>query len=145
MSKEKVLKLIKILSFIGIIVASYSLYEYYFGVPSDFCNINEAFNCYQVAKSGYSDILGVPIALFGMIGFGLIFTCAAWNREGKNMHKFLLPLTLLSLLTALGFLFYIFKRICYSRLVSRMYCVMDYNSDIVYIVCIVGKARQHNS
>ncbi|KKP98594.1 MAG: hypothetical protein US79_C0002G0144 [Parcubacteria group bacterium GW2011_GWC1_38_17] len=105
MSKEKVLKLIKILSFIGIIVASYSLYEYYFGVPSDFCNINEAFNCYQVAKSGYSDILGVPIALFGMIGFGLIFTCAAWNREGKNMHKFLLPLTLLSLLSVFYFIY----------------------------------------
>ncbi|KKQ40569.1 MAG: Vitamin K epoxide reductase [Parcubacteria group bacterium GW2011_GWD2_38_12] len=105
MSKEKVLKLIKILSFIGIIVASYSLYEYYFGAPSDFCNINEAFNCYQVAKSGYSDILGVPIALFGMIGFGLIFTCAAWNREGKNMHKFLLPLTLLSLLSVFYFIY----------------------------------------
>lgn len=125
--KQKILNIIKWLSLAGIVVAGYSLYEYYFGAPSDFCNINEVFNCYQVAKSGYSDILGIPIALFGIIGFGLIFTSATWNREGKNMHKFLLPLTSLSLLSVFYFIYL-------SAFVIRVWCPSCVASWIIIVI-----------
>lgn len=125
--KQKILNIIKWLSLAGIIVAGYSLYEYYFGAPSDFCNINEVFNCYQVVKSGYSDILGVPIALFGMIGFGLIFICSTWSMGGKNTHEFLLPLTFVSLISVFYFMYL-------SAFVIRAWCPSCIASWIIIVI-----------
>lgn len=103
MEKHKILNIIKWLSFAGIIVAGYSLYEYYQGDGNALCDINSTFSCYGVYHSGYSEIFGIPVSLLGIIGFGLIFICAAWSLNGKNTHRLLLPLASLSLLSVLYF------------------------------------------
>lgn len=103
MEKQKILNIIKWLSFAGIIVAGYSLYEYYSGDGNALCDINSTFSCYSVYRSGYSEIFGIPVSLLGVIGFGSIFICAAWSLQGRNTHKFLLPLASLSLLSVLYF------------------------------------------
>lgn len=103
MNQQKILNTIKWLSFIGMFVAGYSLYGYYFGDQSGLCNINSTFSCYSVYHSGYSEIFGIPVSLIGIIGFGLIFICSAWSLQGKNTHKFLLPFASISLLSVIYF------------------------------------------
>lgn len=101
--KQKILNIIKWFSLAGIISAGYSFYEFYFVSADSFCNINLKFNCAAAIQGGYSDIFGIPVALFGIIGFGLIFICSTLSIQGKNTHKFLLPLTSIFLLSVLYF------------------------------------------
>lgn len=112
MAKEKILNIIRYLSLAGIVVAGYSLYQSYFGDQSAFCNINSTLNCFNAYHSGYSKIFGLPIALYGLIGFGLIFVSST---------RFLLPLTFISF--ALSFYFFYL-----SAFVIKSWC----------IVCIVS-------
>jgi protein-disulfide isomerase len=46
------------------------------GIAS-FCAINETFNCDRVATSRYSVVLGLPVAMWGAIGFAATATLAA--------------------------------------------------------------------
>jgi uncharacterized membrane protein/protein-disulfide isomerase len=46
------------------------------GVES-FCTISDVVNCDRVAVSPYSVVLGIPVALWGVIGFGLAAALAA--------------------------------------------------------------------
>lgn len=136
-SKNKILNTIKYLSLVGIIVAGYSLYEYYFSSGSAFCDINSTFSCYGVYHSGYSEIFGIPVSLLGIIGFGLIFICAAWSlqglpagRQGKNTHKLLLPLTSLSLLSVIYFAYL-------SAFVINVWCPSCIISWIIIVILFI--------
>ena len=129
-SKNKILNTIKWFSIAGIIVASYSLYEYYYGTAESFCNINSTFSCYNVYHSGYSEVFGLPISLYGFIGFGLISICSIWSLEGKNTHKFLLPLTSISLLSVIYFAYL-------SAFVIRVWCPACIVSWIIIAVLFV--------
>ena len=48
------------------------------GVAS-FCAINATFNCDRVATSRFSVLLGLPVAVWGVLGFGLAVALAAWG------------------------------------------------------------------
>lgn len=47
---------------------------------SSFCSVGERFDCASVALSGYAVWLGVPLPLWGGVGFALI-GAAAWRRS----------------------------------------------------------------
>lgn len=49
------------------------------------CDINETFSCSQVYMSQYGSIRGIPVALFGLIWFGLVALLAAFSRP-KEQH-----------------------------------------------------------
>lgn len=120
----KILNIIKWLSFAGILVAGYSLYEYYFSDGNALCDINSTFSCSTVYGSGYSAIFGIPVSLFGIIGFGAIFICAAWSLNGKNTHKFLLPMTFAFAASTLYFAYI-------SAFVINVWCVACITSWII--------------
>jgi protein-disulfide isomerase len=71
-----------------------------------FCNINSTFNCDAVTASNYSNVNGIPVALFGMLAhivlllFGLV---AQWNLSSRRglLEKTLLLLAGLIALTSL--------------------------------------------
>jgi uncharacterized membrane protein len=65
---------------------------------SSFCSIGERFDCASVALSRYSVWLGVPLPLWGLLGFAAIGV-AAWRRS-----PWLLPLAALATLASLGLL-----------------------------------------
>lgn len=60
-------RLLTILVLSGMIVSLYSVYYHYQEEGSSFCNFSENLNCDVVNKSIYSEILGIPIALFGFL------------------------------------------------------------------------------
>jgi len=55
------------------------------GIAS-FCAVNETFNCDRVATSRYSVVLGLPVAVWGALGYGLAAVLAAWaiGRRGRS-------------------------------------------------------------
>jgi vitamin-K-epoxide reductase (warfarin-sensitive) len=67
---------IALIAVAGVAVSSVSLYEHFATATTSFCNFSESFNCDLVNRSAYSTVLGVPVALIGIVGYLLVATLA---------------------------------------------------------------------
>lgn len=74
----------------GVAISSVSLYHHFSKSKSSFCDINESFNCDLVNRSTYSTVLGVPVALIGVLGYLLILALATVYREKAETPAMLL-------------------------------------------------------
>jgi uncharacterized membrane protein len=81
---------IALISVAGIIVSSVSLYHHFGTTKTSFCTFGESFNCDLVNRSSYSTVLGVPVALIGVIGYLLILALATVYREKAETPAMLL-------------------------------------------------------
>ncbi|HLB60270.1 MAG TPA: vitamin K epoxide reductase family protein [Patescibacteria group bacterium] len=74
---------IQLLSIVGILLASYLMYEYF--APLDHfspCTINSYINCNASTKGELAKTLGIPTALYGLFGYAAILLAAfkKWKR-----------------------------------------------------------------
>jgi uncharacterized membrane protein/predicted DsbA family dithiol-disulfide isomerase len=53
---------------------------------TSFCTINEEINCDKVALSAWSVALGVPVAAWGVLGYGLTALLAGWGLLASRLH-----------------------------------------------------------
>jgi uncharacterized membrane protein len=68
---------------IGLLAAGYLTVEHFSSSTTLACPDSGAINCTKVTTSSYSHILGVPVALVGLVYFLVmlaLLTPAAWNR-----------------------------------------------------------------
>ena len=86
-----------ILCVIGITAASLALREHYREGDSP-CSINERWDCGIVNKSPFAVIMGIPVAVIGIVGY-LLLAALAYKRAYRLM--------LLAILPALGFSLYL--------------------------------------
>lgn len=87
-----------LLSFVGIIDAGYITVKAFTG-GTVVCPLTGG--CNGVLQSSYSQILGYPVAFYGLIFYSLIFVLSFIYLDRGNKHIF----TALTLLPAVGFLF----------------------------------------
>ena len=73
--------LIAVLALAGTAISSVSLYHHFATSKTSFCDLGESFNCDLVNRSRYSTLLGVPVALIGIIGYLGILALATVYRE----------------------------------------------------------------
>lgn len=83
------MSLVGILAVCGVAVSSVSLQHHYATSKTAYCEIGEAFNCDIVNRSEYSSILGVPVALIGMLGYGALAGLATVYRDRRETPAFL--------------------------------------------------------
>ncbi|MBP9837937.1 MAG: thioredoxin domain-containing protein [Proteobacteria bacterium] len=81
-----------LLSFIGLGVSAYLLFhhteiKYGFQVEKSFCSISELFDCDTVAKSSYSEFLGIPLASYGFLYFALLIYILRQRKELVNKEE----------------------------------------------------------
>ena len=69
------------LSLVGIVLATYLLYNFYAPVPSTICNISSSINCNEITKGTLSLIFGIPVALIGLIGYAVILFSAITKKK----------------------------------------------------------------
>ena len=81
---QRLLSLVAILAVGGIAVSSVSLQHHYATSKTQYCDIGESFNCDIVNRSEYSSILGIPVALIGMLGYGAVLGLATVYRERRE-------------------------------------------------------------
>jgi uncharacterized membrane protein len=74
----------------GVMVSSFSLCHHFSKSKTSFCNIGESFNCDLVNRSTYSTVLGVPVALIGILGYLLILALATVYRDKAETPAMLL-------------------------------------------------------
>ena len=82
--KNKTQIVLIVLALVGLIMMSYLTYVHY--APSgyeSFCTIGENFSCDIVNKSEYAEVLGIPIAITGVLYFlaVLILAIRSYNRR----------------------------------------------------------------
>jgi uncharacterized membrane protein len=65
-------------------VSSLSLQHHYATSKTAYCEIGTTFNCDIVNRSEYSSILGIPVALIGMLGYAALAGLATVYRERRD-------------------------------------------------------------
>ena len=104
------MSVVAILAVCGIVVSSVSLQHHYAKSKTEYCDIGESFNCDIVNRSEYSSILGIPVALIGMLGYAALTGLATLYRERRDTPALLLGGALAGLAFAL-YLTYIEGRV----------------------------------
>jgi uncharacterized membrane protein len=114
MQEKRNLKIIAILSIIGIIISSYLLFIKVTGYES-FCDFSKEISCDNVSSSPYSEFpanSGIPIAGLGIIAYLLLLAPALLLLKGFDFTKLKLSRTLVLKLMFLwglfSILFYIY-------------------------------------
>lgn len=111
----------------GVAVSSVSLYEHFATSTTSFCNFSESFNCDLVNRSAYSTVLGVPVALIGIVGYLLVATLATIYRNQTQTPVLLL----VSSVIGLGFAFYLAY---VEKFVLGVWCILCLTS--LGLICI---------
>ena len=118
---QRLFSLVAILAVGGIVVSSVSLKHHYATSKTEFCDIGNTFNCDIVNRSEYSEILGIPVALIGMVGYAAILGLATVYRERRETPALIFAGTSAGLAFAL-YLTYIEGR------VLGVWCIMCLSS-----------------
>lgn len=63
---------IMLLCYCGIALSAASLYSHYSTAATEYCDLNQVFNCDLVNRSKFSELFGIPVALIGLIGYILL-------------------------------------------------------------------------
>jgi len=104
------MNMIAILAVCGIVVSSVSLRQHYATSKTAFCDIGETFNCDIVNRSEYSSIVGIPVALIGMLGYAALAGLATKYRKRRDVPSILFGLASAGLAFAM-YLTYIEARV----------------------------------
>ena len=107
---RRLMSIVAILAVCGVVVSSVSLQHHYAKSKTEYCDIGETFNCDIVNRSAYASILGVPVALIGMLGYAALAGLATVYRERRDTPALLVAGALAGLAFAL-YLTYIEARV----------------------------------
>jgi vitamin-K-epoxide reductase (warfarin-sensitive) len=80
---------VAMLAVCGVVVSSVSLQHHYATSKTAFCDIGETFNCDIVNRSEYSSILGIPVALIGILGYAALALLATVYRDRRETPSLL--------------------------------------------------------
>ena len=98
---QRLLSMVAVLAVCGIAVSSISLQRHYAPSKTAYCDIGTTFSCDIVNRTQYSAILGVPVALIGMLGYGALAGLATVYRERRDTPAMLFGAAALGLAFAL--------------------------------------------
>jgi uncharacterized membrane protein len=80
----RLMSVVAVLAVCGIAISAISLQRHYASSKTEFCDIAETFNCDLVNRSAYSEILGIPVALIGMVGYAALAGLATIYRHRRE-------------------------------------------------------------
>ena len=114
---RRLMVVVAVIALAGVAVSSFSLYHHFSKSKTLFCDIGESFNCDLVNRSVYSTVLGVPVALIGILGYLLILGLATVYREKAETPAILVLVSA----AGLGFALYLTYIEAY---VLRAWCIL---------------------
>lgn len=81
MKANKLLVAVAYVSFIGVLLSVYLLWQQFFRPAFQPCNINSWINCDAVIKGPVAKTLGLPTPLYGFIGYLVMIGAALTHRK----------------------------------------------------------------
>ncbi len=113
---------------VGALVSGMALQHHYRRDSSSFCNINATFDCDLVNRSAYSTILGIPVALAGLLAYLLMIGLALFQREKAETPALVLFISSAGLILSL-YLTYV------EAEVLRTWCILCLTS--LLAICLI--------
>lgn len=95
--------LIAILSLAGVIDSGISVQRHFAESATRYCDFSQRFSCDIVNRSEYSTLLGVPVAVIGVAGYGVLFALSMFFQTREQARDWLLG----AALAGLGFALYL--------------------------------------
>ena len=89
-ASRRICLVIAVLALAGIAVSSLALQNHYAKSASSYCDLGESFNCDIVNRSTYSVVLGLPVALIGIIGYAMLSALSTLYRAKAETPAMLL-------------------------------------------------------
>ncbi len=89
-ASRRICLVIAVLALAGIAVSSLALQNHYAKSTSSYCDLGESFNCDIVNRSTYSVVLGLPVALIGIIGYAMLLALSTLYRAKAETPAMLL-------------------------------------------------------
>ena len=105
-------------------------------VSSEVCTINETFDCDIVNKSSYSEILGIPVSILGLLAYAVLFV-GVLVYDRKRSPKLL---QLLMSLGAAGLLFSLYLT-SIEAFVLYTWCLLCLASQAAILLIVIGLWR----
>lgn len=114
-----------VFSVIGLAASIESIIAHYNPSVSDFCTINETFDCDVVNTSKYSVILGIPVGVLGAVSYGFLLagSIVYLLRRGEELLDALLGVA------AVGFVFSLYLTYI-EAFVLKTWCLVCISSQI---------------
>ena len=138
-SRRSALTAILILSVIGVAISTLSLVNHYSTGTSSYCSFGDNFNCDIVNRSIYSRVLGVPVALIGMIGYVLLAVFSWLSRRGNDQRGLILG----GALAGLGFSLYLTYL---EKYVLATWCVLCLSSlAVIALITVFSLASMRST
>ena len=72
---------IAVLSLAGVLVSALSLARHYAKSATAYCDFGQKFNCDIVNRSEYSEVIGIPVAGIGMVGYAVLLIYSTFYRS----------------------------------------------------------------
>ena len=89
-ASRRICLVIAVLALAGIAVSWLALQNHYAKSASSYCDLGESFNCDIVNRSTYSVVLGLPVALIGIIGYAMLLALSTLYRAKAETPAMLL-------------------------------------------------------
>lgn len=144
---KKVVVFISSLCVAGFVVALYLawLHHQVHSNPSfhSFCAMSDAFNCETVAESPYSVFLGLPIAVWGLLGYTFMFFCASIGVGRYNNAGAYLLLLIASTFSVLSSVVLALISHCIICSFCIMCCVTYGINTMIFLILIWQTVRCH--
>jgi vitamin-K-epoxide reductase (warfarin-sensitive) len=115
------------LALAGIVVSSVSLRHHYGTSQTNYCDFGATFNCDIVNRSVYSTVLGIPDAMIGILGYGLLLALATFYRRKAETPLMLLVASI----AGLGFALYLTY---IEKFVLATWCILCLSSLLLIIL-----------
>lgn len=97
--------------------------------------------CKTVANSSYSHLLGVNVAIFGIVGYVMLLTTALLRGDGARMAGFLIALAGFGFSVYLTYLeLFVIDAICQWCVASAVLMTVLFGLNAVRMVAYVGKS-----
>lgn len=130
---KKYLHAIVVLSFAGMLVTGYLIYQHYKDAGGSFCNIDDFVNCDIVNKSMYAEIFGIPVSVLGFVAYGIFFLVSLFfHHFEKKIHAGPL-LAGLTLFSGMGLLFSLYLTYI-EFFVLRAVCIFCLTQQIIIFI-----------
>jgi vitamin-K-epoxide reductase (warfarin-sensitive) len=131
---RRILMLISLMAIAGMVVSSMSLYHHYGTTKSSYCDFGASFNCDMVNRSIYSVVLGVPVALIGVLGYASLLLLSTIYRSKAETPALLL----IGALAGLGFAFYLTY---VEKFVLAVWCILCLSSlGVIFLIALLALA-----
>lgn len=128
------LPLIGLLSFGGFVDATYLTISHFRGA-SLLCNISSG--CDQVTTSTYSTLLGLPVALIGLVFYLTVFILiiAYWDMGRDFLPKIILAISAVGFCFSIWFvsvMAFVIKALCQYCLVSALFSTSIFVTSLIW-------------